>query len=516
MGATQAQRHAPVRRSRCALAASFVAACCLYEVAFSGRSAGVAFEGKAPAKAFSMRNGNSLARHKSPAKPAKKRVTIPPAVLTQLLTDATSANHLLFLVEKNARNMNENHIDVALQWLARSAAPIDEPLGEDPGFMTLLGKTSKMLTTFKAQALSNTLWSFAKVDYDPGEKFVKEFLQASRRQIPWATPQDLVNSLWACAKLNHHPGDEYLQAAVDKSARMLSQFAPTDLAKLLWSCARLKYHPGDDFLVAALQEARAKVNNFNPADLADILWGCAKLGPVKSSFSAGTLVLDKSNSFLDLGYEPATELVQPLLLQAEKRIADFEARQIAGVLWSCSKLNQQPSEALLQALPKRLSQPFSNKDLTAFGPRGLSFVLWIYAELDYNPGEDFMRRVITKLARTVPSFGYCGPEGLAGTLWACAKFGYELDNEMLEAIMFSASKELEDFDSDQLASFLWASAKLNYRPSDRFLQDWLQQANRKLESFKWEQLSMSLGGSSMLGFADGTTLMQGRLSALER
>jgi len=418
-----------------------------------------------------------------PQRKSNKRRSVPPQVLTRQLTDAASANHVLFLVENHASSLDEHHIGAALKWLAKEA-PSDSQLvlKDDPGFRTLLARTSELLSGLQSQALTNVLWSLAKVDHDPGNVFMQAALKACMRQIACSTPQDLVNSLWACAKLDYQPGPQFLQAVLARSQTTLERFVPMDLANVVWSCAKLQHYPGETFLHQVLLESNAKIARFVAVDINNIFWGCAKLG-----------------------YRPKA-LLQPLLLAAEQQLEHFDSQQLASLLWSCTVLGLRPTPALLRALPsKRKTQ------LISLGPRGLSFVLWLYATLGHHPGADFIALVLDKLSRSIPAFGFCGPEGLSGVLWACAKFEHQPGQSHMTGLLASAQTTLPESSASQLAQVLWACTRLGHQPDRSFLADWLQQAAAQEESFQRHELQTCLSASIQLNFEDGVSMMEAML-----
>ncbi|CAK9064063.1 unnamed protein product [Durusdinium trenchii] len=382
--------------------------------------------GADPPRAFSV--GPRLRSSGSGANRGEGAAPITPQQLTGRLKAAETSNHVLFMVEQYENVLNEYHVRAALTRLAQSNGTA--ALSEDPGFRKLLQRTSELVTTFRSQALATVLWSLARVEYDPGEAFLRSVIDASLPQLQQSKPQDLVNSLWACARFGYQPGPKFLEALVKTCASTLEEFEPMDVANLLWSFARLNFHPGEAFLDAVIARSLKMVESFVLVDIANLLWAFAKL-----NVSRG-------------------EVLRPLLQQAEAQVDSFEPAKLASLLWSCNKLQLDPSLALLRALPFR-----SNRELTELRPRGLSYVLWVYGLLGHNPGTAFLRRVMEKLSRTVPAFNYCGAQGLSGILWSCARFNYDPGEEQVTALLSSAQRQLPEFTPAQLTRLLWACAK---------------------------------------------------------
>lgn len=402
--------------------------------------------------------------------------TLTPQQLTGRLRTAETSNHVLFMVEQYENNLNEYHVRAALTRLAQSNGTA--ALSEDPGFRKLLSRTSELVTTFRSQALATVLWSLARVEYDPGEAFLRSVIDASLPQLKQSKPQDMVNSLWACARFGYQPGEAFLEALVDTCANTLDDFEPMDVANLLWSFARLGFQPQKAFLDAVVARSLEMVNSFFPVDIANLLWAFAKLK-------------------VDAG-----ETLRPLLQQAEEQVDSFEPAKLASLLWSCNKLQLDPGLPLLRALPCR-----TNRELTELRPRGLSYVLWVYGLLGHNPGTAFLQRVMEKLSRTVPAFDYCGAQGLSGILWSCARFNYDPGEEQVAALLSSSQQQLLHFTSAQLTRLLWACAKLQRRPSEDFLEAWLTQAERHLQDFESEELLLCQRSLKQLNFTRGEALL---------
>jgi len=121
-----------------------------------------------------------------------------------------------------------------------------------------------MLPDVGAQAVSNILWSSAKLGLNPDafvpgmtDPLVVELLQLTKvkpRHQPNA--QDCSNFVWALASLSHEPADKGFIKAICNSFVMLTKChddskRPTALncANFLWALASLGHEPADKGLV---------------------------------------------------------------------------------------------------------------------------------------------------------------------------------------------------------------------------------------------------------------------------
>lgn len=71
------------------------------------------------------------------------------------------------------------------------------------------------------QEVSNTLWAYATLDYNPGPQLLGEVCIAILKQISMFKPQELSNTLWAFATLRHHPGDSLMSSATAEAYRLV-------------------------------------------------------------------------------------------------------------------------------------------------------------------------------------------------------------------------------------------------------------------------------------------------------
>lgn len=76
------------------------------------------------------------------------------------------------------------------------------------------------------QAVSNTLWAYAKLSYNPGKLLMEVAAQKAMGMLHQYTSQELANTLWALATLEHYPGGAMLDAAAIQIARRIEQFSP--------------------------------------------------------------------------------------------------------------------------------------------------------------------------------------------------------------------------------------------------------------------------------------------------
>ena len=81
-------------------------------------------------------------------------------------------------------------------------------------------------TSVYLQAVSNSLWAYAKLGYNPGSRLLDVTAHRAIGMLHQYTSQEIANTLWAMATLEHHPSAMLLDAAAVQIARRVEQFSP--------------------------------------------------------------------------------------------------------------------------------------------------------------------------------------------------------------------------------------------------------------------------------------------------
>ena len=76
------------------------------------------------------------------------------------------------------------------------------------------------------QAISNSLWSYSKLAYNPGQRLLDTAARRAAGMLHQYTSQEIANTLWAFATLEHNPSSAMLDAAALQIARRIEQFSP--------------------------------------------------------------------------------------------------------------------------------------------------------------------------------------------------------------------------------------------------------------------------------------------------
>ena len=87
-------------------------------------------------------------------------------------------------------------------------------------------KSSALTCILRAQAISNSLWSYSKLGYNPGHRVLDIAARRAAVMLHQYTSQEIANTLWAFATLEQNPGSGMLDAAAMQMSRRIEQFSP--------------------------------------------------------------------------------------------------------------------------------------------------------------------------------------------------------------------------------------------------------------------------------------------------
>lgn len=136
---------------------------------------------------------------------------------------------------------------------------------------------------FSTKGLHQLLWSMAKLQWVPEQRFLDLFWAASASQLPHMTPHGSSGLLWAAASLEVQPPQDWMQRWFQHTQQQLAggEFGDQDVANALWALVRLSglaVRPGASWLGAALDATGRVLPAAGSQELAVTLWALAKLG----------------------------------------------------------------------------------------------------------------------------------------------------------------------------------------------------------------------------------------------
>jgi len=199
------------------------------------------------------------------------------------------------------------------------------------------------LKNFTPQAMTNSLWALAVLEYHPGFTFLRTFEWNMLKKMESFSAQNLANFMWACGSLGYRPNPRLLHAVAADVLKKLPHFTSQGLTNVLWSFAVIRRSGGDvnacispQWIDRVSAEVHSSLTLFSMQGLANLYWAYATLGHVPSSpFLAA------------LDAEVLTRITHDTTGIAEPQV---KPQALGSILWAAAVLNHPPSEALLAVI----------------------------------------------------------------------------------------------------------------------------------------------------------------------
>ncbi|KAA6421658.1 MAG: hypothetical protein FRX49_08601 [Trebouxia sp. A1-2] len=297
-------------------------------------------------------------------------------------------------------------------WTTARAKSSFQPSANMAGFdlkqfySSILLQLEPMLPDVGAQAVSNILWSSAKLGLNP-DAFVPgmtDALAATMLQLTkdkagcQPNAQQCANFLWAFASMGHQPADKGLIDAVcqhfvrlikhrDVSKRPNAQSA----ANLLWALASLGHQPADKGLVDAVSECFVRLIKHhdvskqpNAQEAANLIWALASLGHQRA---------DKG--LIDAVCEHFVRLVKHHDISKRPN-----AQGAANLLWALASLGHQPEDkGLIDAVCNHFVRLIKHHDVSKRpNAQGAANVIWALGELNHEPPDGAASAILERLS----------------------------------------------------------------------------------------------------------------------
>jgi hypothetical protein len=150
--------------------------------------------------------------------------------ITKRLASAVHYQQVLDCISDSVHQFDEVNVATALHRLAKLQPP---NLSHQPPsiiytnqFQQICYAIRTLLDRFEAQAVSNTLWAFATLGYQPEGDLLERIANHATAIIGTFKPQATSNTLWAFAKFGTPPPDTLLVAAAAQMVQDLPKSVP--------------------------------------------------------------------------------------------------------------------------------------------------------------------------------------------------------------------------------------------------------------------------------------------------
>ncbi|KAF6255487.1 hypothetical protein COO60DRAFT_1641492 [Scenedesmus sp. NREL 46B-D3] len=353
-----------------------------------------------------------------------------------------------------------------------------------PQLKQLLAHISQpaVLRAANAQDVSMALYAAAALGLQVAEQQLEALLAAAAANMHGAAPQALANTLWAVATLQYRPQEQWLSTIEQRCCSLLqqqasqqdlqqqlprsaaahqAQFTCKGLHQLLWSMAKLQWLPDPQFLTLFWAVSGAQLPQMTPHGMSGILWAAASLEVA-----------------------PAEGWVQSWLQVTQQQLAAsrFGDQDVANALWGVVKLRVSPSQSWLGA-----AMAGSGAVLAGAGSQELSMMLWAWAKLGVKPQQQWMQGWLQAMAQRMSS------------AYALALLRFRPGRAWCEGLVGEAQRQLAAFGAQELANLAWALAVLGLRPGRAWMRDFQSQALSESGSFNAQELSLVCWSLARLG-----------------
>jgi hypothetical protein len=237
--------------------------------------------------------------------------------------------------------------------------------------------SSRDLSSFTPQALSNIVWAFATVEALHPQLFEKVANHiVSARDLSSFQPQNLSNIVWAYATAEaSHP--QLLDTVANHivSSRDLASFTPQALSNIVWAFATAELsHPQLLNTVAKLIVSSRDLASFIPQNLSNIVWAYA-----------------------------TAELSHPVLFSkvadsAIQRQSEFNSQEITNLLWAFASNGDIERNLYTKVAPA------ASMLTSQYTCQGLTNIAWAYAVADVDAPTLFNDNFIEKCNKEMDGF----------------------------------------------------------------------------------------------------------------
>ena len=289
--------------------------------------------------------------------------------------------------------------------------------------------------------------------------------------LPTYGPRDLSGSVWALGRVGVRASGGWTTSVLGASLGRLDEFDAGQLSRLLWGVAALRVDPGREWMDEAISRAMALVRGGQATSqhLVLLLWSTlaiadktASCGPRLNSDVKTTAELSrggprtgsiKEDQGRDIRLGPPESLfstsrgapcdvadvngfaawVEECLLEVKPHVERLEPQYISMLLSALAKARHRPDGFTMEALTSACMLHFHHRlpigdlpeasddrargagSVKAFGPQGLSNILWALARLNYRPPAAWWELC---MAESEAMLQVMNGQELALTIWA--------------------------------------------------------------------------------------------------
>jgi len=335
------------------------------------------------------------------------------------------------------------------------------------------------LGDFSCQALSNFVWSLAKVHRLHGDSSDTELaiahvlFEVERRTLDQFKPQEISQMLHALAsaqgKVTRQGGALLLAFEVHALEQGLADFEEKHLACIAWVCG--------------LRIKRSLVGRDGREASDDSSFG------VPASFS-------RSHRARRAGSVEAR--IETLVRQEalSRGLHRFQPRHLSQLIWANALADKSANDLLVALRHEMLERRAST--LTDFSDLALVHIAWSYARMLGEPsqlGKDLLLIMGQELERR--SLARLHSRHVSTLLWAMARLGCDSDTVFGAAEVWLGAIDLSGLSEQSLVMVIWAMATVSRASSENLARVECEMLRRGLGSFQPQELNAAVFAFSM-------------------
>ena len=371
-----------------------------------------------------------------------------------LSTTSFAFSKIINHVERNARGDEKKKVDYARVF--NSILVGEHRTRRDLIFDFIANAAVRSVQKFDARGLSNTVYSFALIGYQPNVQGNRPFLKIMAgeclHQLNHFKMQELSNLVWSYAKLDHKNPELFGAVAsriLELDPKADATFNPQVISNILWSFAALEETNEDLFrYIANNIMSTNSLRKYKPQHLATIVRAYAR-----------------------------ADLYQPMLLSRiaehviETNFESFTGHAYSSLIRSYVVAGHDLSELLNLA-----ADSMCQRDMKKFSAQSIANIIWSYATAREWCPDLFVGLIAAAIDRR----DEFQPQETANLLWACATLG-QTNADLFGAFVPIVKSRMDDLTSQGLANAAWAFAVADMQNNDlndRFLAAFVKSVDR--------------------------------------
>jgi len=326
---------------------------------------------------------------------------------------------------------------------------------------------------FEPQGVSNTAWSYAKMDMRIPSG-IRDALEAHIvKNAGKYKAYELSVSFWGLTRFGHRPSMQLVEIFERKMMSWFDFCKAQELSNIAASYARVKGCGTTEFLNAVAQESFSRLNEFKDGEFGMLLWGLS---------NAGYFITDEDAELIFNEAELRSRSLQTAeIALVAGSFATFSDVQTVGYrdneLRSFNRFKDSTRLKLSKSLCA-LENAFL-KSMPKCNCDDLSYVIWAFAHLAHHPSADFVRAFEDQ---TLTRLDDCTPQNLANILYGFSTLRVQSMSLFTNA-SFCVMEKLDKFSSVELFMVYGALANSHYDPGPQMMLQLERTALPMIETF---------------------------------